>query len=169
MTKEHPAQRLGMLKRIRKRKLVLLVDVLGEPKRDTGALEQVVRCASLLFGIDNGCRDSTVGVHLQEPFFFLFILLEGDALKVVGKVGVSVLEFFEQDAGLVAVRGTGRQELERGSALLEFRVRCGGHADRSCECAGSAEERARQKGHPGDGIYIYNSGGAPSRQTQRSR
>ena len=61
MTQELPAQRLGMLKRIRKRKLVLLVDVLGEPKRDTGALEQVMRCASLLFGIDNGRRDSTVG------------------------------------------------------------------------------------------------------------
>lgn len=139
MIEEDPTQRLGLLDGIRKRKLVVLVDMLGEPKRDTGTLKQIMRRTALVELDRRG--DSTVRVHLEEPFFLLLIILEGDAFKVVAKVRVGVLEFFEEDGCLVSVRGAGGEELEGGGALLEFRM--GSHG---CECS-QGSESTREQGH----------------------
>lgn len=74
MVEEDPTQRLGLLHGIRKRKLVVLVDMVGKPKRDTRTLKQVMRRTALV-ELDRG-GDPTVRVYLEEPFFLLLIVLE---------------------------------------------------------------------------------------------
>lgn len=46
--------------------------------------------------------DATIGAFIGEPFLFLNVLHDVDGLVDVGRLSVSFLEFFEDDARLVS-------------------------------------------------------------------